>query len=89
MPEGGHGWRHFVYCCRFWQILSNPYAVWAQSSTLSPGITMTHLKLPPKFLRQKKVHPIDIHTEKDLLAAHQENQISSPGNLFQEWLKVK
>ena len=57
--------------------LSNPYAVWAQSSTCLKNYG-DPFKITAQIFEAKEVHPIDIHTEDDLLAAHQENQIYSP-----------
>ena len=57
--------------------LSNPYAVWAQSSTCLRNYG-DPFKITAQVFETKLVHPIDIHTEDDLLAVHQENQNGSP-----------
>ena len=57
--------------------LSNPYAVWAQSSTCLRNYG-DPFKITAQVFETKLVHPIDIHTEDDLLVVHQENQNGSP-----------
>ena len=59
----------------FGESLSNPYAVWAQSTDCLKNYG-DPFKITAKIFSAKNVYPLDIHTEEDLLNMHREMQAS-------------
>ena len=55
------------------EALSDPYAVWAQTSDCLKNYG-DPFKISAKVFHAPDIHPIDVHTENDLLNAHRENQ---------------
>ena len=53
--------------------LSDPFAVWAQTSKRLGSYGDPH-KIKAKIFSAKNVHPIDVHTHEDLLSVHQDHQ---------------
>ena len=59
----------------FGEALSNPYAVWAQTADCLKNYG-DPFKITAKIFPAKDVHPLDIHSEEDLINSHRQNQTS-------------
>ena len=53
--------------------LSDPYAVWAQTSECLKNYG-NPFKISAKIFPAKNVHPVDVHTLEDLILVHKQNQ---------------